>query len=919
LFTPKIRPVAAALLGLSLCSTPLYADFDIEPNKATEGKSAELSIKIEPNKKIRSIDLSPGGPAHIHSLNLDGTSQGPYQLKHHGDEVWVTHQDQLDRPVARFPSGNHDEFKGLRYTPAGQQGLFIEQGQQRLGHYRTTGPALDISIAQGKAYLANGENGVTLLDLGQGPVPFWLSSHQKLGRVELISTDANHVLAANDDGVVYFINVSNPVEPTVVSGYRSDVAIHDIALKDNTAFLLTDNNVEVIDFSHLAPQISNEGLDFGQGVNFGGERRVYIENDLAYVADWFSGMHIYDISRPTIPVLLSSFHTPGSPKGMVVRDGVAFVPDDDHGLQIIDVTNPQAPTLISHLQTAGLGYTPKLQDDLLYLSSHRGGFQIIDVSDVTKPRQISEYNTDGQAWSLEIKGDILYVADNDPGLMIFDVSNPEQAKPIGQFSPGGAAEEVLIHDNIAFVAFFEEGLYILDIGDPTNPKLISHSQIPGNTRGLELVGDTLYVASWLAGVHSLDVSDLSQPRILGQHDTRGATWGIKTHGDYLYAMDWWGGITVVDISEPTQPVEAGGYHNRGRVNDIATKDTYAYVAQGSNGIQVFDIKNPLHPTWTTGVEFPGQAQAISLQGNTAYVAAEDGGIAIIDISSPFNIKWLDSIPNQGNVIHSLAVGNYLFSADDRQQLRIYDIRQSHHPVLLKRLAADVRAITRIPNSEGVYVATSTGIYAYAIEGEEESSILPNKLTRLLMLEGVQAIVTTGQQIIVAQGNQLKSYRITDKGLSATAQLTLTGEVRDFSLMGKKVFANLNSQILALKLSESDIKIKARYPLLANTSKMMAHKGILYLSGAKTVTAVDPIAQLQFKTDKQGATLFVPSNLALGHYNVTLNYDDGGQDVRDNVLMVQEMKFSKPKMTLEDFNKLMKQQQNSEIFTSPGDQ
>ncbi len=918
MFTPKIRPVVAALLGLSICSTPLHAAFEIQPNMATEGKAAELSIKVEPHKKISAIDLSPGGPVLIHSLNLAGSTQGPYQLEHHGDDIWVTHRDQLDAPVAQFPKPAQDEFKDRRYSPADQQGVLIEMGKQRLGHYRTTGPALDISIANGKAYVANGENGVTLLDLSQGPVPFWLSSHQKLGRVELISTDGQHVLAANDDGVVYFINVSNPVEPTVVSGYRSNVAIQDISLKGDTAFLLTDKHVKIVDFSHLSPQISNEGLDFGQGVNFGGERRVYIENNLAYVADWFSGMHIYDISRPSIPVLLSSFHTPGSPKGVIVRDGVAFVPDDDHGLQIIDVTNPQAPKLISHLQTSGLGYTPKLQGDLLYLSSHRGGFQIIDVSDVTKPRQISEYDTDGQAWSLEIKGDMLYVADNEPGLMIFDVSDPETPKPIGQFSPGGAAEEVLIHDNIAFVAFFEHGLYILDISDPAQPKVISHSQIPGNTRGLELVGDTLYVASWLAGVHSVDVSDLSQPHILGQHDTRGATWGLQTQGDYLYAMDWWGGISVIDISDPTQPTEAGGYHNRGRVNDIATKGTYAYVAQGSNGIQVFDIKNPLHPTWTTGVEFPGQSHAISIRDNTAYVAAEDGGIAIIDISSPFNIKWVKSISNQGDVIHSLALSDYLLTADDRQQLRIYDISQRHQPVLLKRLRADIHAITPIPNNEGVYVATSTGIYAYAVEGEGEKPILSNKLTPLLGLEGAQAIISDGAQLFVAQANTVSSYAITANGLTAQAHLTLKGKVNDFTLMGKKVFANLDSEILVLNTQQGQLSVKAHYPLLANTSKMMAHKGILYLSGEKTVTALDPIAKLKFKDSSDGATLFVPSNLALGHYNVTLRYDDGSQDVRGNALMVQEMKFSKPKMTMEDFNKLMKQH-NPEIFTSPGNQ
>ncbi len=914
---PALRTLACTLLTLSLAGQSHASSstaIEISPTHITVGKSAELTLKLGSPKKIEDISLMPGGPYEAWSMAKAGDTGGPFQWQKHGDDIWIISMDRPTVAAAIFTpaSSTSDTAQGHRFSAEGENGVRIydEQGN-RISAYQTTGPALDVSVANGIAYITNGANGLTLLDISEPQQPRWLSSHQKLGRVTHVHAEGTMVTAVNEDGVVFLIDASNRLEPTVISAYRSREAIMDAVLYADWVIARTESGVKIIDFTTETPQISNEGLDFGQGVNFGGERRVYIDNDLAYVADWFSGIHIYDISRPQMPVLLSSFHTPGSPKGMIVRDGVAFVPDDDHGLQIIDVSNPRDPQLISHIQTAGLGYTPKIVGDLLYLASHRGGFQIIDISDVSQPTLVSEFDTDGKAWSLEVKGDTLFVADDEPGLLMFDVSDPRQPTPIGQFMPGGTAEEVVIRDNIAFVAFFDNGLFILDIADPTQPKVISHTQLPGNTRGLDLVGDKLYVASWLAGVHILDISDLSHPQVLGQYDTRGAAWGLKAEGEQLFVMDWWGGISVLDISHARKPRHVGGYHERGRVSAIAAQENYIFVAQGSNGVQVFDINNPLHPTWTTGVEFPGQARDITLRDSHAYVAAGDGGIALLDISNPFNLHWLGNLPTAGDALAIQQQGQRLFVLEGDKGVQIYDLANAIRPPLIQQIHQPASDMALDP--QHLYLATRTGIHVYVLDGS---------LFRLsVVLDGIghpQQLYLWQGQLIVAVDDTLISFSVDQHRLEETSRIALDGAVRDITAANGQLYANTDHEVVALRSDNNGtLRLSAHYPLIGEARRLSSHRETLYVGGEKTVIALNPLPALNVTKGRGGEyTLSIPNNLGVGSYNIGVSYEDGTREIVKQAFSIDMFKFSKPKLSMEDFNKLMEEKRETDLFIQP---
>lgn len=903
----SLRPLSLALMGLGLCH-PSLADISFEPSQVAVGQAHDISIQVDDPAAIHSISLQPAYPAVVEKIDLKAPAAG-YHLKR--ADGLLSLFDEQGQKLAEFGNGDNGvDIDRLRYQAEGEAGLvaYKRRGwerQKQIGQFRTSEAALDTDHSNGLAAIATGRGGLTVLDVSTPIKPRWLGSHQKLGNTIKVSSEGDRVAVLNDANIVYLIDLKNPREPTTLAAVRAEGPLRDLDLKGDTVYALGDEDIQVIDFSTHSPQISNEGLDFGQGVNLGGERRVYIENNLAYVADWFSGIHIYDISRPRQPELLASYHTPGSPKGMVVRDGIAYVPDDDHGLAILDVSDPRNPRHISTLLTEGLAYTPRLVGDLLYLASHRGGFQIIDVSDIKNPRQLSEFDTEGKAWSMEVRDNIAYVADDDSGLLSFDVSDPSKPVQIGQYYTGAAAEEVVIRDNIAFVAYYDDGLHILDISDPRSIQPISRLSLPGNARGLDLVGDTLYVAGWLAGIHTVDVTDLQQPTLMGSYDTRGATWGLQVQGTHLFAMDWWGGISVIDVSDPHRPKAAGGYHNRGLVHDIASQGNYAFVAQGSNGLQVFDIKNALHPTWTTGTSLPGQARSIAIKDERAYIAAGDGGVAVMDISNPFHVRWLGSVDSRGEVDQLVIDQDSLYVRDSRDGVVLFDISAAM-PRKLKSL--DIAAHDLALHQGRLYLATDEGVKI----AERDQGHL-NLVAQATPTQTSQRIAIHQQHIYLANDGQFSILPLAQPDRHIK-QIDLPSRITDLEISDLGLLVSTEASLLILN---PDGSIKAEYPLITDASQVHYHQGTVYISGEETIAAVQPLAEISQTLNGQAQiTLSLPMDLSIGNYQLRVLYNDGSTALVDQPLRVEMPKFSKPKMTMEDFKRLMQQEKDSDIFVKP---
>lgn len=731
-----------------------------------------------------------------------------------------------------------------------------------LGHARIGCDAVDLAVADGLVHLACGAQGVAIFSVEDPAVPRWLGSHQEVGFVGRIALQEDRLYALGEKGALSVLDVGHAALPSIVSTTR--LAETPVALLPEGAsvLLLFGQEITRLDTDIRPPVVGNEGLDFGQGVNLGGQRRAEIRDGKLYVADWFSGVHIYDIANPASPHLISSVHTPGSPKGIILRGDLAYVADDDHGLEVIDIQDPQRPEIIDRLQTEGLGYTPVIVGDTLYLASHRGGFQVIDISEPRKPKLLSTTDTEGKAWSIRVRDNIAYIADDDDGLLVFDVSDAGKPRQIGQFSPGGAAEEVLLDGDKAYVSFFEGGLYVLDISNPKTPKQVGHIELPGNARGLELVGQRLYVACWLAGVQVVDVSDPAAPRHLMGYDTHGAAWGIRVAEHHGYVLDWWGGLSVLDLSRPDRITALGRYPHPGVVADSAMQGDYAYVAQGRAGLQVFDIRNTLNPTWVTGVDVPDARQVIT-DDKQAYVLDGPHRVLVLDIGDPFSTHIRQHYLVGGDVAFMRFRNGRLYLLDNDGAVTIMN------PVDGKSVALDgVRDVIDIDVESGALatLSRSEGVKVFRLtdpDKPEQVKTYPDAKSADLvrMLDGRAFVHRPGVGLI-----PLASVQQDGKTTAAKPLIELPEGVRDVQGESGQLFALLgDGRVVQMDTMFQPWRPVVVYAPRQKVTSMRFYNGVLYLSGAQNLIAIRALKGVHARTEGDQVRFRLPANLDIGDY------------------------------------------------------
>lgn len=794
---------------------------------------------------------------------------------------------------------------------AGEQAVFKDARP-------TSGIASDVQLRDELALVADGRGGLVLFDISRPDVLQWRGSYNKRGAIGGFSINGAAVGTAGSDesallnlrnGTVMRLGLANPELPSSGATFKPGAPLLFSVMQGDAALLATERGLQRVMMTGNGDNaISPEGL------NLGGSRRGAFgagnREDILYVADWFSGLHLYDISNPRQLRHLSNYHTPGSSKGVALLGNYALVGDDDQGLQIIDIEDPRHPSWTSELSPKamddlGLAYTMKLVGKTLYLADHRGGFHIIDLSDIYHPRRLGGYDTPGKAWDIDVENNVAFVADDRAGLLMFDVSNPAKPEPFAQFNPGGQAEDVALQDGRAYVAFFDKGLYTLDVSNPRQAKIIGHTPIPGNARGIELGDGLIYVASWEAGLQVVDTRGPVVPRIIGNFDTDGAAWGVKVKDGYAYVLDWWGGIKVVDVRQPSRPAYVGQYHARGTLQQLRTRGTYLYAASGAGGLQVYDIKNPLNPIWAKGLDIGGQSQDLWIEDDRAYVAAGDGGVAIFDILDPFYSSQVGDIDTPGEATKLAAGNEYLYIADSQVGLLVMDVRDPQRPVEVARYDVPVQDLW-LDEQELWAVATDGELLAWqmADDGVLTRSIsVPGEFTHVQVRDGLVAASTVSGKVRLWQ----RAEKNGSPALAVLSQYDTDDVITGLQLDGKRFYVvGRASGLSVVDVGQPQSpRLIAVYPATGHHTQVAVARGAAFLAGESKLASVTllPAVAVELNAD-DGLTMKLPANLPLGDYHLLVKSPDGQRQLRPNAFKLRFAAPGQRKFSLESFRQLL---------------
>ena len=114
-------------------------------------------------------------------------------------------------------------------------------------------------------------------------------------------------------------------------------------------------------------------------------------------------------------------------------------------------------------------------------------------------------------------------------------------------------------------------------------------------------------------------------------------------------------------------------------------------------------------------------------------------------------------------------------------------------------------------------------------------------------------------------------------------------------------------VYLFSLDHGDFHLQGHYPLVSRATRIAHHKGTLYLAGESTITALTPLPNLmRARQDADRIAVKFPPYTPLGSYNLVLSEDNGDSFVFADALQVGMPRFSRPKITQEEFERLLQQ-------------
>lgn len=280
---------------------------------------------------------------------------------------------------------------------------------------------------------------------------------------------------------------------------------------DCTDAAVVGDHVVVADFYYGARVLDAATLDVVGRLEVPGEQPgvegVVVQGDYAYLADWSSGLHVFDIRTPSAPAHVGYVATGGFPASIAVLGNHVYVGESTNGgaLRVVDVSDPSAPQVIAMLPTSQT-FDIQIAGELAFLADGStfgdGGMRIVDISDPSAPTVIGHYLGCTSATGVGV-GDGVAIVACSGAFHIVDVEDPTSPSLITTFEGGDIylPYDAVIEGDRAYLGH-GYGLDVVDIEDPSSPELLSFQSTAFPVRAIELTkARTVALSAALGGLY----------------------------------------------------------------------------------------------------------------------------------------------------------------------------------------------------------------------------------------------------------------------------------------------------------------------------------------------------------------------------------------------------------------------------------
>jgi hypothetical protein len=280
------------------------------------------------------------------------------------------------------------------------------------------------------------------------------------------------------NGVFWVIDVSDPVNPSLVGSTELEARSFLLAIVNGFAYIGSGENLIVLDVSDPAnpTEVASYGLtDYPREMATKGLKAYLTLGSCGWLGGCPGGLIVLDISSPDNPVEIGNYddHTMVE---LAVQGNHAYVssegfnhPYDLSQLLVLDVSDPSAPYEVFSTGWYWESYFSDLivQGPYLYESGgyagkggNYSGLNIWNVSDPTDPYVVGSYGDEYTCLAeLAKSGEYIY-GSCSAGLSVTDISNVLSPMLVGSFSTDEIARDVATSDGYAYLTA-ENGLYVL--------------------------------------------------------------------------------------------------------------------------------------------------------------------------------------------------------------------------------------------------------------------------------------------------------------------------------------------------------------------------------------------------------------------------------------------------------------------------
>jgi len=280
-------------------------------------------------------------------------------------------------------------------------------------------------------YIADVEPAVPLPEVGMGmgrETPAEVADVLVDGSLAYVSTTLY--------GALKIYDMADPTTPVLLGSVSAGSEIFDLDKEgDLAAMAFVDFMagigvffIDVSDPAHPAVVSTHSGLD--------SPLKVSLEGTRAYVTDT-GGVMILDVSDPETPAEIGFVPVTGTPEAV---GNTMFLATEDAGLRIFDVTDPGSVSEIGAEPGGALARDLTVEGDRVFLAG-ASGIRIVDVADPTAPGPLGSSPTKAPPLEMAFRDGFLYVATGVAGVEIFDVTDPLSPLPVMDLGIGesGAA------------------------------------------------------------------------------------------------------------------------------------------------------------------------------------------------------------------------------------------------------------------------------------------------------------------------------------------------------------------------------------------------------------------------------------------------------------------------------------------------